>query len=463
MDKILNERYFLVLGPKGSGKSAIGAKIQLLSTSRNDLFSRRYTLRDFSYNEFDTLYSSREPNEVRYPNYWEYLLLLSILSSISEDIDAKITFPKVKLENVVNFYRKLKLLDYVDIGDLVKSVIKAEVQVGIPNVASVKVSCDSDKKMPNRKELYLALKRACYSIVTPNQHIIVIDDLDYVLTQRKRQYESLMALIVAANNINNEFRQNRIKIKVVVLCRTDVFDKLPGTNKTKIVSDSSLYLDWYQNVVDIMDTNIVKMINLRAKTSLKHEVNIFTTFFPDNFTNTSSDKINLKNLLTWTRHTPRDAIQLMNHIQSFVSGEKVSKNDIKNGLRNYASMYFYSEIHDELKGFLSDEEIELAFQLLSSMGYQNFRYSDVKKKIEMDSRFKKLNSFALFNRLYECNAIGNYDERTRYAFWKYRNRYSSYDPDKIINVHIALAKALNITSYNPDLRSANSDDPSGLQ
>jgi hypothetical protein len=218
MDKILNERYFLVLGPKGSGKSAIGAKIQLLSASHNDLFSRRYTLRDFSYNEFDTLYSSREPNEVRYPNYWEYLLLLSILSSISEDTDSKITLPRVKLENVVNFYRKLKLLDYVDIGDLVKSVIKAEVQVGIPSVASVKVSGDSDKKMPNRKELYLALKRACYSIVTPNQHIIVIDDLDYVLTQRKRQYESLMALIVAANNINNEFRQNRIKIKVVVLC-----------------------------------------------------------------------------------------------------------------------------------------------------------------------------------------------------------------------------------------------------
>jgi hypothetical protein len=458
MDKILNDRYFLVLGPKGSGKSAIGAKIQLLSKSKNDLFSRRYSLKEFEYNEFDTLYSSREASEVRYPNYWEFLLLLSILNSISNDKEAKITLPKTDLKKVVEFYRKLKLLDDVDIGDLVKSVIKAEVQLTIPG-ADLKVKGESNRQMPNREELYLGLKRACYSLETPNQHVIVIDDLDYVLTDRKRQYESLMALIIAANKINNEFREKHVKIKVVVLCRTDVFDKLSGTNKTKIVTDSSICLDWYQNVSDIMDTNIVKIINLRAKTSLKRDVNVFTEFFPENFTiSSSSDNVNLNNLLTWTRHTPRDAIQLMNNIKSYVNGEKVTRNDIKNGLRNYSLSHFHGEIEDELKGFLTSEEIALVFQLLSSMGYRNFRYSDFTKKIEQNTRYKKLDPFKLCNRLYECSAIGNYDERNGYSTWKYRNRYNSFDPDKIINVHIALAKSINISSYNPNLQSVNTEE-----
>ncbi|MDY3203250.1 MAG: hypothetical protein RBQ80_07810 [Methanocorpusculum sp.] len=459
MDKVLNERYFLVLGPKGSGKSAIGAKIQLLSESRNNLYSHLYSLKDFSYNEFDTVFPGKEPPEVRYPNCWEYLFLLSILSSVSQDSEAKSTLSNIDLKKVVAFYRKLKLLDIVEIGDLVKSAIKTDVQLCIPNIAELKITGESNKQMPTRDELYNALKRACYSIVTPNQHIIIIDDLDYVLTSRKRQYDSLMSLIIAANKINNEFRINQVKIKIVVLCRTDVFDNLSGTNKTKIVSDSGLYLDWYQNVANIMDTNIVKLINLRAKTSLKRDVDVFTEYFPENFTNpSSSDKIDLNSVLTWTRHTPRDAIQLMNSIQSYVSGDKVSKLDVKNGLRKYALEYFYGEIHDELKGFLSDEDIALVFQLLSSIGYRNFRFSDIINKINDDSRFKKLNASKLFNRLYECNAIGNYDERSRYSNWKYRNRYSSFDQDKVINVHIALAKALNIGTYSPDIGKAKADN-----
>ena len=89
------------------------------------------------------------------------------------------------------------------------------------------------------------------------------------------------------NNANKilEFRINQVKIKIVVLCRTDVFDNLSGTNKTKTLPDSGLYLDWYQNVTNIMDTNIVKLINLMAKTSLKRDVDVFTEYFPENFTN----------------------------------------------------------------------------------------------------------------------------------------------------------------------------------
>ena len=431
----------------------------MLSYENNSIYARRYSLKDFSYNEFDSLSNSRDASDVRYPNYWEFLLLLSILSSIEQDSLAESSIPDLNLKSSIKYYRESKILYGKDIGDFVKSVKNYEVKFGIPYVAQVRIGETATTKIPTREELFDGLKRLCYSLKTPNQHIIIIDDLDYVLTERKRQNESLMALIIAADKINKMFREKQVKIKIVVLCRTDVFDKLSGTNKTKIVTDTAIYLDWYQNVINVMDTNIVKIINLRAKLSLGRDVNVFTEYFPPNFVNdNTSDKINLKSVLTWTRHTPRDAIQLMNNIKLYVDGEFVTKENIKNGLRSYAMNYFYGEIRDELKGFLSDDEVNLAFQLLSSMGYSNFRYSDVEMKIKTDSRFKKVNLAKVFDRLYECNAIGNYDENNSYSSWKYRNRYSSFDPNKIINVHTGLAKALNIHSYNPNLRKNTAFD-----
>ena len=443
IDKLLSDRYFLVIGPKGSGKSAIGSKISLLSETRDDLYVRQYTLRDFPYNKFDQLLPSKEATETRYPMNWQFILYATFLNSISHDTSACSSF--MKLDDGINIFKKMGLLEDVDLAQLVTRATKKEFELMIPKILSVKVLPNPQKKAA-METVYNGMKRLCKSVSTPNQHLIIIDGLDDVLTGRDRQYLSLSALFISTDRINKELKEHNVNAKVILLCRRDLLDKLKDPNLNKIITDYGIYLDWYQDVQNINATNLVQLINHRAKVTLKRDVDVFSEFFPENFTNTESHSgnFNLKKLLYRTRHTPRDTLQLMKHIQSYVSGEKVTVDNIKNGLRKYSIEYFRREIADELVGFITDHEQDCIFELLSSYGKSNFTLTEIREIVDSNERFKNLDLVKIFTSLYNCNVVGNYNERTNFMNWKYRNHYSSFSPDQLILVHGGLLKALNL-------------------
>lgn len=437
---------FLVIGPKGSGKSALGSKIALMSKDRDDLFVKQYTLRDFPYQNFDQLIPSKEAPQTRYPVNWEFILRTAVLNSINQDSAA--TSSIVTLKKTLAVFSKLGLLlDDVDLGNIVKTATKKEFEVNVPHILRIKIEEDGKlKKKKIMETINDGIKKLCGSIKTPNQHIIIIDGLDDVLTSRDKQVLSLSALFLGADRVNKDFQKTGSKIKIVLLCRRDLLDKIKDPNLNKIVTDSGIYLDWYQDVRDVTATNLVKLINHRAKVSLKRDVDVFIEFFPEDFIkdDPSNHTITLKKLLNNTRHSPRDIIQLMNKIQLHVTGNYVTSDNIKNGIRTYSYEYFKNEITDELVGFLTNEEIDLTFELLSSFGKANFTIDEIKVKIDADERFKKLDIRKIFSILYDCNAIGNSSKETTYLSWKYRNRYSSFSPDQIIKIHGGLFKALNL-------------------
>lgn len=463
IDKILNNIQFLVLGPKGSGKSAIGAKIFLMSeNSDNNLSSHLYSLNDFSYHDFDKLYNSDDSYEIRYPRYWEFLLLLSVIDNVSRDNEAIIDIDNISLDKVVKDLRNIKLLPPLNMTDIVKStpirdfvhsISEFSINLSLGNVGAI-ISGKKSKSTPSRDEIYNVLKRACMSIKTTKKHILILDDLDYVFIQdpieRDLQFKSLMALITATDRLNNEFQLKKVNIKIVVLCRTDIFNNLSGTNKAKIERDCSINLDWNSETRDTKNINLVKLINLRAKTSLKKDVDVFKSYFPYEY----QDNKSIREIIDWTRYLPRDIIQLMNDIKKSVTTDKLNYENICDGRNEYAIKYLLPEINDGLTGFLKSEHQALAFKLLSSMGKRNFRFTELIDKAESDYRFSNLNSNDLNNicsNLYNCGAIGTYYEdgngHKRYSYI-FRNRNSSFDNSRIITIHIGVAKALNINLFN---------------
>jgi hypothetical protein len=67
---------FLVLGRKGSGKTAI-FKI-LLTTSGHDYFSYGHTFTDYPWHHHDLQARSGVPEADRFTHSWKYLILLSL-------------------------------------------------------------------------------------------------------------------------------------------------------------------------------------------------------------------------------------------------------------------------------------------------------------------------------------------------------------------------------------------------
>ena len=267
VNDVLNGNKFLILGPKGSGKSAIGSKLELESVNNNRLYVQTYYLENFPYNTFSGILPGREAPETKFPNHWEFILLISFMDSFSKDSTCKST-GKMDMNKLIKALQELSMISGKSLTDIVKNTTKREFKMGLPKVLGGSYSSEKEIKKIDITRLFSSLQDVCYSLKTESNHMIVVDGLDDALTKRGKQYTSLSALILAVDRINRKFLNNGVKAKTVVLCRTDLFEKLPGANTNKIRQDSAIVLDWYQDVRNVRSINLIKLINLRAKVSL---------------------------------------------------------------------------------------------------------------------------------------------------------------------------------------------------
>jgi hypothetical protein len=140
-------------------------------------------------------------------------------------------------------------------------------------------------------------------------------------------------------------------------------------------------------------------------------------------------------------------IQLMNYIKEnahSTTGEIIDHSSIWAGINEYSNSYFKQEISNDLVGFLDKETAELAFELIRYMGKTKFHLNDVENTVKDNERFSRLNLTAVFNALYECGAVGNFNRKNGRYYWKYENVTSSFIPDWHITVHRGLHYALNL-------------------
>jgi hypothetical protein len=76
---------FLVLGYKGSGKTALAEHARLLAEGLPHLFVTTTTLDRFSYGDFKSVAGGSGDHQVRYPTAWGWLLLLALIHSLQHD------------------------------------------------------------------------------------------------------------------------------------------------------------------------------------------------------------------------------------------------------------------------------------------------------------------------------------------------------------------------------------------
>lgn len=438
IDQIVNKNKYFIFGAKGSGKSAIGSKIELMAKDDPNLFVNQHYLGGFEYKKFSELFPGSESPESRYPTHWEFVLLIALLNNLKKDI-------AVQYENSSDFYFLVEMLNRIGVipdkefAEIVKKTYKGRFNVGF-----LQGEMGTEKQITEIKidTLFQKLKSVCYSAKTPNKHIVIIDGLDIVLTHREKQYKTLSALLVAVKDFNNIIKEKGVNAKVVILCRTDLLNKITDPNANKFIQNFGIFLNWFQEADDLHSTNLVKLINLRIRLSLGTPSDI-TDFLPPTF---EGNKKTLKILFDHTRHLPRDLIQLLNKIQEHTKQRIPSNNDIKNGINEYSTVYFVREIRDTMVGFLDgdEEKGEKIIQLLTSMGKSMFRFKEIENKKNSDPRFSSIDLMKIMELLFNTSAIGNFNPATKYFTWKYRNVHAPFDPNQIIVVHNGLQKGLNL-------------------
>lgn len=187
----------------------------------------------------------------------------------------------------------------------------------------------------------------------------------------------------------------------------------------------------------------MEIANTRASFSLKRSVSIFSDFFPREIDRQASAHA----LLDMTRHTPRDFLQLLTHVQRFAGKEEVLTDaQIKSGMRDYSIKYFLPELRDELDGYCTADEIEAFVRAASRLKKREFPYLEIIRGMDDEGVSKDRADF-LLKSLYECSGIGNVATRPggkSYFSFKFRNRNSAFNKADRLLLHKGVWKALNI-------------------
>lgn len=103
LDELLNKGKFLVLGRKGSGKTAYGAKIRRMSELDSEIVVKSCSLSALNYLEFEENFSNNVNQGGRkFLASWKYLLLLEIVKIIFEK------FPNQENEDMRTIFEALK-------------------------------------------------------------------------------------------------------------------------------------------------------------------------------------------------------------------------------------------------------------------------------------------------------------------------------------------------------------------
>jgi hypothetical protein len=443
-EQALSGSSFLFLGYKGSGKTAIAERARLLGERDPELFVTTAALDDFSYGDFKSLAGAGGDSESRYPTVWAWVLLLFLVQSLERDELGRIDAPR-SYTLPVEGIRSLNLLPLPQLKHLVTTSSKRGFKATLPKFFEYTEERVAESHDLQMMQMVRALHEAVLQFPTTSRHVLFIDGLDEILTQSELQFHALAALIAEASRLNDDLRAAGKPFKFVILCRTDIFDRLPGANKNKIRRDSAESLEWFDDPRDPDRTRLVQLVNLRARRSLQREANVFGEFFP-----TRADGRPIRRfLLHHTRHLPRDVLQLMKSLQRFAPSspsEALSEDQLRSGIRHYSNDYFLPELRDELHGYLRATDIETAIKLLASLRAPRFTLRD----LELQAQRLRLGSVeidALVHTLFECSGIGMVDPsgpgRPVITF-KYRNRTAMLIPDVRMLVHPGAWNALNI-------------------
>ena len=439
---------FLVLGYKGSGKSAISQHLRLKSDEAPDLFVKNVYLADFPYEEFAQINRDMPDAHSRYPTIWAWLILLFIVDSMSEDMGSKNRI-KTDFSKMTSQLQKMGMIPSQKAPILLRKTKSKKFSVGVKGFASAEVGDDDGVREFTLSPVVERMSEIVCDFESESDHIVIIDGLDDVLLGEPVQTAALAALVLAVSRLNRRFAQESACCKVLLLCRTDLFESLPLPNSNKIRQDAAVSLDWYQNIAHPERTELIRLSNMKCRVYLEEELSDVDIFHED-FPRRLHGRNLLLALLDNTRHTPRDWLSLLRYLQGFsVDRERLSDKQIKDGIRKYSIEYFLPEIRNELCGFVDQTTVALGLDLLTSFGRGQFHIAQLRDYCADDQRFVDFELERFLERLFECSALGNMRETEGwskpYFTFKYRNRSASLNIREKVRIHHGLWKGLGLT------------------
>lgn len=419
---VTSGRIFLVLGPKGTGKSALGWYLRSTESDGNHLA----LLRDASslpLDEVPRLQTGQNEGPERTVVAWKFILLCNYLELLLRDQGCSLR----SNNEVMRVAKALRQYGFTGdtSGRALLKISGTTVSIPIPNLGSIykresKGSINIYNLLPYMEEWVTQAESSV-------RHILLLDGLDSIFLNDSKYDESLASLVQAAYELNQVLQLNKATGTVVLLLRNDVFSRialsLPDSQKMR--DDLSIELDW-RVLSGSAGTKapLLQLVNTKAARALDIQKVDVLSYFPYRVTLAARSEnprpmATLQYLLNMTRHTPRDLLRLFEEIRKVEaseifgsSGTTLSDEVIREGVLRYSTKYFIGAIMNEFAGNkVGVEAATIAMTALKSIAKQIFDRADFSRCLN-DAGGAGLDVDTLLNLLFYAGAIGNYIRRS---------------------------------------------------
>lgn len=376
----------LVIGRKGSGKSAIFLQIRdrERSNSKNvvlDLKPDGYKLIKFKELILDFLQEGTFQHTIM--AFWEYVLLLEICYKILEKDREKHIRDHVLNEP----YRKLSELYHAE-GYETEGDFSERMTMLMEKITSeyrAKYGDDQGNRLSSQQLTELLY---CHDVKELFQHVknymkhkntlwLLFDNIDKGWPTSGLKHEDLLiirALIDATRKIERQFHKSDIEVNSIVFLRNDVYELLVSETSDR-GKEANVLLDW-------TDSDLLReLIRLRIIANNLDEDLDFEHVWPKICISHFDGEESSQYLIDRSLMRPRFLLNLINQCKSFavnLNNPLIQADDIKKGLAAYSTDlltdigYELKDVSPEIEGVLyafignkheaTDEQIRSALQ-----------------------------------------------------------------------------------------------------
>lgn len=448
VEKSLHPLRYMILGKKGAGKTLLGEYLNTKLNQKEDSFS---TI--ISFNEF-RMHSLRElsaqdtaPNE--YIPIWTYVILIELAKLITTNSNIKDDDNCISLKKfIAKNYQKLILTQNAekDIQKLKSVNENADWFLDIVTEENKNLIDD------NYMSFIPVLENIVYNLIQSHSdysYNLILDKIDDRFSNTDLYKNSVISLIKASDAFNKHCVRNKIRAKVTILLRSDIFSLLNDTDLNKRESSNAVRIDWgdaakYESpLFDLIVKKIKASIpELQKETKGSIIRMFFPTFISQKYSKIETEKF----LLGRTLFRPRDVITYLSLIKDKFPDATSFKEEMFLDVQLRYSEYFLKEIENEMNGHLGEKEIKELIELMIKFGKFDFKYNEIKKFVDERKVLTHLSLEEALKFLFDFSIIGNYvnsNGKLRHT-WKHRHDRVEIDFKKNMCLHYGLWRYFNV-------------------
>jgi hypothetical protein len=466
-------RRFLIIGRKGSGKTAIFKKI--LRSNSHDIFTLGHTFRDYPWHHHDKQIRSGVPEQECFIHSWKYLTLIG-LAKILVNRDNSQPWDDVSADHLAKI--EASIIDTYgskdpDIHQIFQPATKLKINPSFsaklgPISASVSPTLIPISELPTiAPEINSAISEKIIESLNPsNKYFVLFDELDLGFDPKDRNYAlRLIGLILAARDLNLMARDAGRSLNVIVFLRDDIYERLNFEDKNKLTEAALSRIAWDapglpHTLKQLMERRIAKVLNINAENS-------WDLAF-DETKDMTGHQSKYQHITDRTMLRPRDMIKFSNAIlESYklnaARGDKFANEDIASALKGYSD-YLLNELADEV--FKHIDGHRRSFDLLRELEALQFdmvEFEEVCRRrgdlITADHGPKEI-----LAELFEFSVIGFYQPGgggyggAEFVF-RYKSPQASFNPNATgYQVHLGLQKTLGLKRYRRTSRSSDASE-----